>query len=102
MGEHDDQAYVVRARAESNGTYRLDAQPLDQGVSLSTKALKAKAFTKTLKALHVPEPQISAVRKTLEESPATEAGGMFTFARRVFTAPDLMAAGFEATGTGPG
>jgi len=102
LGEYEDRSYVVRARAESNGTYRLDAQPLDQGVTLSTKALKVQAFTKTLKALHVPEPQISAVRKSLEESPLTEIGGMFTFARRVFSAPDLIAAGFEATGPAPG
>src|SRR5580693_3328902 len=92
LGEYEDQSYVVRARAESNGRYRLDAQPLDQGVSLSTKALKVQAFTKTLKALHVPEPQISSVRKSLDENLLTEIGGMFTFARRVFSAPDLIAA----------
>ena len=101
LGEYEDGSYIVRARAESNGTYRLDAQPLDQGVSLSTRALKVRAFTKTLKALDVPEPQISAVRKSLEESPLTEIGGMFTFARMVFSAPDLIAAGFEATSQGP-
>ena len=95
LGEYDDQSYVVRARAESNGTYRLDAQPADQGVPLSTKALKIQAFTKTLKALEVPEPQIAAVRKSLEEGRLTEIGGMFTFARRIFNAPDLIAAGFE-------
>jgi DNA-binding XRE family transcriptional regulator len=101
LGEYEDQSYVVRARAESNGTYRLDAQPLDQGVSLCTKALKLQAFTKTLKALHVAEPQVSAVRKSLEESPLTGTGGTFTFARRVFSAPDLIAAGFEAASMGP-
>jgi transcriptional regulator with XRE-family HTH domain len=102
LGEYEDQSYVVRARAQSNGTYRLDAQPLDHGVSLSTKALKVQAFTKTLKALNIPEPQISAVRKSLEDCPLTEIGGTFTFARRVFSAPDLIAAGFEATSAGPG
>src|ERR1700730_4951689 len=56
FGDYDDRSYVVRARAESNGTYRLDAQPLDQGAPLSAKALTIQAFTKTLKALHVPEP----------------------------------------------
>jgi transcriptional regulator with XRE-family HTH domain len=99
LGDYDDQSYVVRARAESSGTYRLEAQPLDRGVSLSTSALKPHAFTKTLKALHVPELQISAVRKSLEGSALTEPGGMFTLARRVFSAPDLIAAGFEATST---
>ena len=100
LGEYGDQSYVLRARAESNGTYRLEAQPLDQGLPLATKALKVQAFTKTLKALHVPEPQISGVRKSLEENSLTEIGGMFSFARRVFSAPDLVAAGFEETGPG--
>ena len=98
FGEYEDRSYVVRARAAGNGTYRLEAQPLDQGVPLSTKALKVHAFTKTLKALHVPEPQISAVRKSLEGGSLTEIGGRF--AKRVFSAPDLIAAGFEGTSTG--
>jgi hypothetical protein len=99
FGDYEDRSYVVRARAESNGTYRLDAQPLDRGVPLSTKALKPQAFTKTLKALHIPEPQISAVRKSLEASSWTEIGGKF--AQRVFSAPDLIAAGFEEASPGP-
>jgi transcriptional regulator with XRE-family HTH domain len=94
FGEYEDRSYVVRARVESNGTYKLVAQPLDQGAPLSTKALKVQAFTKTLKALHVPDPQISAVRKKLEAGSSTEIGGKF--AKRVFSAPDLIAAGFEA------
>jgi len=98
FGEYEDRSYVVRARVKSNGTYKFDAQPLDQGAPLSTKALKVQAFTKTLKALHVPEPQISDVRKSLEGGSLTEIGGRF--AKRVFSAPDLIAAGFEATGTG--
>jgi transcriptional regulator with XRE-family HTH domain len=96
FGEYEDQSYVVRARVESNGTYRLDAQPLDRGTPLSTKALRVQAFLKTLKALHVPESQISAVRKSLEEGSVTEIGGRF--ARKVFSAPDLIAVGFEAIG----
>src|SRR6202050_932622 len=40
FGEYEDRSYVVRAQAESNGTYRLVAQPLDQGSPLSTKALR--------------------------------------------------------------
>ena len=71
---------------------------LDQGVPFSTRALKVQAFTKTLKALHVAESQISAVRKILEERPLTEIGGRL--AQRVFSVPDLIAAGFEATSTG--
>src|SRR5579862_3358572 len=48
LGEYDDQPYVVRARLESEGTYRLHARPLDQGMPLSTRALKVEAFTKIL------------------------------------------------------
>jgi transcriptional regulator with XRE-family HTH domain len=93
FGEYEDRPYVVRARTESIGKYRLEAQPMDQGVPLSTRVLKIQAFTKTLKALQVPEPQISAVRKSLEEGSLTEIGGRF--AQRVFSVPDLIAAGFE-------
>src|SRR5580658_9692343 len=53
FGEYEDRPCVVWARAESNGTYRLEAKPLDQGAPLSTRSLKAQALTKTLKALHV-------------------------------------------------
>ena len=98
FGEYEDRSYVVRVRAESNGTYTLDAQPLDQGVPLSTRPLRSQAFTKTLKALHVPEPQISAVRKSLEGGSLIEIGGRFE--RMVFSAPDLIAAGFEANTDG--
>jgi transcriptional regulator with XRE-family HTH domain len=96
FGEYEDRSYVVWARAENNGAYKLEAQPLDQGVPLSTKALKVQAFTRTLKALHVPDPQISAIRKNLEEGSLTQIGGRF--AKRVFSAPDLIAVGFEAMG----
>jgi transcriptional regulator with XRE-family HTH domain len=94
FGEYEDGQYVVQARAEGSGTYRLYARPLNQGVPLSTKAVKVRAFTKTLRALHVPESQIAVIRKSLEESPLTEVGGRF--ARRIFEAPDLVQAGFEA------
>src|ERR1700686_3012411 len=32
FGEYEDQSYVVWARVESNGTYKLDAQPQDGGL----------------------------------------------------------------------
>jgi transcriptional regulator with XRE-family HTH domain len=99
LGEYEDRSYAVRAQAEINGTYRLVAQPLDHGAVLSTKALRAPAFARTLRALHVPDSQISAVRKTLEETLMTEIGGRL--ARRVFSEPDLIAAGFETSSAGP-
>lgn len=94
FGDYEDRSYVVRARIEGSGAYRLEAHPLDEGSPFSTKVLKAQAFTKTLKALHIPELQISAIRKSLEDAPLMEIGGKF--ARRVFSVPDLIAAGFEA------
>ena len=96
FGEYEDRPYVVLARAENNGKYRLDAQPLDQGAPLSTKPLGVHAFTKTLKALHVPEVQIAGVRRNVEKG-VTEIGGRSNSSRRVFSEPDLIAAGFEGT-----
>ena len=99
FGEFEDQPCVVRARAAGHGTYRLEAQPLDRGVPLSTRVLKAQAFTKTLKALHVAEPQIATLRKNLKKSGSTEIAG--ASARRIFSVPDLISAGFQATSTRP-
>ena len=95
--EYNDQPYAVTARKESGGTYRLRARPLDQGVLLSTKALKVPAFTRTLSALHLTEPQISAIRKSLENGGETEISGIR--GRRIFNVPDLVAAGFETANT---
>ena len=95
FGDYEDRDYLVRVRVQKDGTYRLDAQPLNDGAPLSTKPLKAQAFTKTLKALHLGDTQIAGIRKSLEEGSMTEIGG--NFARRIFSAPDLIAAGFEAT-----
>ena len=89
FGDYEDRSYIVRAQVENNGTYKLLAQPLDQGPPLSTKALRAPAFTKTLKALHVPESQISLIRERLERDLLQEIGGRF--ARMVFSEPDLIA-----------
>lgn len=97
FGDYEERDYVVRVRAERSGAYRLEAQPVDRGAPLSTKPLKPHVFTKTLKALHLGEAQISAVRKSLERGQWTEIGGRS--ARLVFSAPDLIAAGFEATNT---
>jgi transcriptional regulator with XRE-family HTH domain len=96
FGDYEDRSYVVWAQAESDGTYRLQTRPLDQGPPLSTRALRAPAFTKTLKALHIPDPQISAIRKTLERDSATEIGGNPGSTQRVFSEADLIAAGFDA------
>jgi hypothetical protein len=87
--------YVVRAKAENGGVYRLLAYPFQhQGSVLSTRAVKASGFASTMKALHLDEPQISGVRKTLENGGEVEIGGRA--GQRIFGVPQLVAAGFEA------
>jgi len=96
FGDYEDRPYVIYARAERGGAYRLRARPFQhQGSALSTKAFKASGFTKTMKALHLAEPQISSVLKNLEAQGETEIGGRA--GQRIFKFPDLVAAGFEAT-----
>jgi hypothetical protein len=99
FGDYEDRPYVVYAQAESNGTFRLRARHLhDAGEWLSTGVLTGSGFVKAMKALHVAESQISAIRKSLENSDRrTEIGGISR--QRVFNAPDLVAAGFEAAAT---
>jgi transcriptional regulator with XRE-family HTH domain len=91
LGDYENQIYVVWARAEGKGTYRLLARPLQHsGDTLLTKALKPAAFIKSLKALRLSEPQISAIRRSLGNGGEVQIGG-----NRSTSA--LVAAGFEAT-----
>jgi transcriptional regulator with XRE-family HTH domain len=94
FGEYEDKPYVVRAQAEGGGNYRLCAFPFQHpGGPLSTKTFKVHGLLKTLKALNLAEPQISAVRNSLENNVDTEIGGHGV--PRVFRFPDLIDAGFE-------
>jgi transcriptional regulator with XRE-family HTH domain len=96
LGEYENQTYRVWARAESKGCYRLLAHPLQHhGPTLSTKPLKASGFTKSMKALKLPERDISAIRKNLDYGGEVQIGG--NLSGIAFSAPDLVAAGFEAT-----
>lgn len=93
LGDYENQRYVVWARAEGKGTYRLLARPFQhQGDELSTKALKASGLIKSMKALHLPEPQISAARGNLENGGELRIGDSFS-------AADLVAVGLEPTRT---
>jgi hypothetical protein len=50
-----------------------------------------------MKALHLPEPQIVAVRENLENAPEAKLGiARGVEGNRVFSVQDLVAAGFEA------
>lgn len=99
FGDYEDRPYVVYAHAESNRTYRLRARPFhNEGEWLLTRVLTVSGFIKAMKALHLADPQISAIRKSLETTDKTEIGGIGG-ALRVFNAPILVAAGFEAAAT---
>jgi DNA-binding XRE family transcriptional regulator len=90
FGDYENQRYVVWARAEGKGFYRLVAYPFQhQGHELSTKALQVSGFIKSMKALDLPEAQILAIRRIVEHGGETRIGGSIN-------APDLVAAGFEA------
>jgi DNA-binding XRE family transcriptional regulator len=98
FGDYEDQPYVVWARAEGNGAYRLLARPFQhEGDPLSTKTFKVSGFMKAMKVLHLPEPQISAIRKGLESPGEVLIGGSVGGVNRIFSTPELVAAGFEAT-----
>jgi hypothetical protein len=94
FGDYEDRPNVVSVCSES-GVYRLHARPLfHQGVSFSTKAFRLTGLLRTMKALHLAEPQISALKNSLETAGEVEIAGMA--GQRVFSVPDLVAAGFEA------
>jgi len=99
FGDYEDRPYVVYAHAESNGTYRLRARHFhNAGEWLSTRVLTASGLVKAMRALHLADPQIAAIRKSLETTDKAEIGGIGG-AQRVFNAPILMAAGFESAAT---
>jgi hypothetical protein len=101
FGDYEYQPYEVHLRAEGGGGYRLLAQPRDRGVPFSTRAFKISGLVKTMKALHLPEPQISGIKESLEKEVGGQTIGSSGTIRRVFTLPELVAAGFEATNTEP-
>jgi transcriptional regulator with XRE-family HTH domain len=101
FGDYENATYIVWARAERKGTYRLLARPFQNvGAELSTKPLKPSAFVKSMKALHLPEAHISEVTKRLQNAGELQIGANGSGIVRFFSAPDLAAAGFEATRTG--
>ena len=102
FGDYEERPYVVQALAEGGGVYRLRARPLHhQGTEFMTRTLKASGLKKTMRALHLPEVQIASVTESLERTGAggIEIGGGGPSIERVFSAPDLVAAGFEETNT---
>jgi transcriptional regulator with XRE-family HTH domain len=102
FGEYEERPYVVDAMAESGDVFRLRARPLHhQGVPFSTRSFKVSGLTKAMRALHLPEAQISSIKASLQTSAGRieEVGGSASGIQRVFTIPDLVAAGFEEAST---
>jgi transcriptional regulator with XRE-family HTH domain len=97
FGEYEERPYVVHAIAEGGGVFRLRARPLHhQGVPFSTRPLKVSGLTKTMTALHLPELQIASITESLaNNADRIEIGGSGPSIKRVFSVPDLVAAGFE-------
>jgi transcriptional regulator with XRE-family HTH domain len=91
FGDYENATYTVWARSEGKGSYRLLARPFQhQGDPLQTKLLRASGFIKSMKALDLPEAQILAIRSTVDNGGEAQLGPSVG-------APDLVAAGFEAT-----
>jgi transcriptional regulator with XRE-family HTH domain len=101
FGEYEERPYIVRAIAETGGVFRLRAQPLHhKGPLLSTKRLKSAGLAKTMRALHLSEIQINSIKTGLETSASPiEIAGSGPSIRRVFSAQDLVTAGFDETNT---
>ncbi|MGI8743043.1 MAG: helix-turn-helix domain-containing protein [Bryobacteraceae bacterium] len=101
FGEYEERPYVVQVLTEDGGVFRLRAHPLHhQGVPFSTRPFRISGLTKTMRALRLPELQIASIRESLKNSAnRIEIGGSGPSIQRVFSVPDLVAAGFEETNT---
>jgi transcriptional regulator with XRE-family HTH domain len=100
FGDYEERPYVVDAMAEKGGVFRLRARPLHhQGAPFSTKPFRISGLTRTMRALHIPEAQIASIKASLERNASSVEIGAGTSRQRVFSIPDLVAAGFEDAGT---
>ena len=99
FGEYEERPYVVEATAEGGGVFRLRARPLHRpGATFSTKPFKVSGLTKAMRALHLPEDRIADIKANLEERAGSiEISGRRSGIERIFSIPDLVAAGFEET-----
>jgi transcriptional regulator with XRE-family HTH domain len=98
FGEYDWRAYEVEAIADGSGVFRLHAFAPPEGVRFSTKPLKLSGLTKALRAMHLQDAQITDIKVSLEKSGGSVSiGGRSSGIQRMFSVPDLIAAGFEET-----
>ena len=96
FGDYEERSYVVDATAEGRGTYRLRARPFHhERTAYATKLFRASALIRALRALHLAESQITNIKANLESGARIEIGGNGSSIQKVFSAPDLVAAGFE-------
>jgi len=102
FGEYEERPYLVQATAEGGGVFRLRARPFNHdGAPFSTRPFKMSGLTKTMKALHLPEPQIASIRQSLEKAAGRVEiiGGSGPSIQRVFSVQHLVDAGFEEANT---
>lgn len=99
FGDYDYTPYEVDVQGEGDGLYRMVARSRDEGVTLSTRHLKASGLTKTMRALHLSELQIASIREGMQNAGCVHIGGSVGGIDRIFMTPELVAAGFEETNT---
>src|ERR1035438_10452358 len=101
FGDYEERPYIVHVMEDGGGRFRLRARPLHyRGVSFSTRPFRISGLTKTMRALHLPEVQIADINEQLEDKGGPiEIGGSGSLIQRVFSIPELVAAGFEETNT---
>src|ERR1035438_4180682 len=101
FGEYEEQIGRAHVMEDGGGRFRLGAHPINYpGVSFSTRPFRISGLTKTMRALHLPEVQIANIKEQLENKGGPiEIGGSGSLIQRVFSIPELVAAGFEETNT---
>jgi transcriptional regulator with XRE-family HTH domain len=102
FGEYEERSYVVDVVSEGGGVFRLRARPFQHdGRPFSTRPFKAPSLLRALRALHLPEVQVSSIKSDLEKDAGRIViGGSGPSVTRVFSIPDLVAAGFEEVNAG--
>ena len=101
FGDYEERPYIVHVMEDGGGRFRLGAHPINyRGVSFSTRPFRISGLTKTMRALALPEVQIANIKEQLENKGGPiEIGGSGSLIQRVFSIPELVAAGFEETNT---
>lgn len=96
LGDYNNDTYTVWARSDDRQTYRLFARPLQHaGKALFTKPLGLSGFTKSMRALGVPEGAIRSIRGRLVGGKEVQVVGDSSDTTLTLHASELVAAGFD-------